>query len=103
MAKRIERREEMAGLLARREREGLSYRELSEQCGIPAATLSWWSHRLRAESRPAFAEVTVVDAEGSAGDSSGVLIRVDDVTVEVARDFDAAVLARVIDVVRSRC
>jgi hypothetical protein len=37
----------MAALLARRERDGLSLRELSEATGIPFGTLSWWSWRLR--------------------------------------------------------
>lgn len=37
----------MAALLARRERDGLSLRQLAEQSGIPCGTLSWWSWRLR--------------------------------------------------------
>jgi hypothetical protein len=37
----------MAALLARRERDGLSLRALSEETGIPFGTLSWWSWRLR--------------------------------------------------------
>ena len=32
--------------LARRRREGLTFRELSELSGIPAGTLAWWSHKL---------------------------------------------------------
>jgi len=47
----------MTRLLALREREGLSLRELAEQFDIPEGTLSWWAHRLRAEKRPAFTEV----------------------------------------------
>lgn len=37
----------MAALLARRESDGLSLRQLSEESGIPFGTLSWWSWRLR--------------------------------------------------------
>jgi len=40
----------MVALLARREREGLSLRELSTKTGIAVGTLSWWSWRLRQDS-----------------------------------------------------
>lgn len=43
----MQRRKEMAALLARRERDGLSLRALSEETGVPFGTLSWWSWRLR--------------------------------------------------------
>jgi len=41
----------MIALLARREREGLSLRELSAKTGIAAGTLSWWSWRLRHDAQ----------------------------------------------------
>ena len=63
MASREVRRRQMTRLLARRESEGLSLRELSECSGIPVGTLSWWAHRLRAESGPAFAELVVAECE----------------------------------------
>lgn len=61
MGKQTDRRREMERLLARREREGLSLRALARETGIPFGTLSWWSHRLRAESTPGFCEVQVVE------------------------------------------
>lgn len=39
----------MERLLRRRERQGLSYRELSEESGVPIPTLSWWSRKLERE------------------------------------------------------
>ncbi len=52
-------------LLRRRDREGLTYRELSESSGIPAGTLAYWSSRLRRDTTPAgFDELRVVEDEG---------------------------------------
>lgn len=39
----------MRRLLARREREGLTFAELSQQSGVPLGTLASWSSRLRSE------------------------------------------------------
>ena len=64
MVKRTDRRREMERLLARRKREGMSLRCLSEETGIPMGTLSWWSHGLREEKdekMPGFREVRVVE------------------------------------------
>ena len=52
----------MEEVLAFREQEGLSLRQLSEEFGIPVGTLSWWAHRLRGEGEPAFTEVRVSEA-----------------------------------------
>jgi len=46
---REERRERIRRLLERREREGLTYRELAELSGESANTLAWWASRLRQE------------------------------------------------------
>lgn len=51
-----ERREEIRRWLALRTSEGLTFAELSRCSGIPLATLTWWSSRLRREeaaARPA--------------------------------------------------
>ena len=37
------------GLLAEREREGLTMRALSERSGVPVQTLSYWASKLRRE------------------------------------------------------
>lgn len=41
----------MGRLLARRDREGLTYRELAEETGVSERTLAWWSWKLRRERR----------------------------------------------------
>lgn len=48
----MRRRERMAALLARREREGVSLQALSDETGIPVGTLSWWNWRLRHDAGP---------------------------------------------------
>ena len=48
MAKRHER-VTMERLLRRRRREGLTFRELSEDSGVPTPTLAWWSRKLEWE------------------------------------------------------
>jgi len=97
--KQRNRREEIRRLLARRVREGLTYRELSERTGINPGTLSWWARKLRREEGPAFAEVVVED---SAGDST-LELRVGAVSLRVARGFDPELLGRVLDVLERRC
>lgn len=53
------RRQQMAALLARRDREGLTYEELSEVSGVPAGTLASWKSRFRREQQGSeFAELT---------------------------------------------
>ena len=42
-------REVYAAAIARREREGLTWRRAAAQAGIPLQTLMWWRHRLREE------------------------------------------------------
>lgn len=97
MAKR-NRREEIARLLAQRERRGLTYRELSERSGVAAQTLSWWAWKLRreaTESPPAFVEVELpVDEPGPAFEveaPGGFVLR-------VPPDFDASALRRLLEV-----
>ena len=48
MARRHQRRT-IERLLRRRQRDGLSYRELSEESGIPIPTLAWWAGKLERE------------------------------------------------------
>ncbi len=67
MPRREDRRREITRLLAQRETQGLSLRDLSERSGIPIGTLSWWSYRLRQESKPAFVELQL-----SSNDNVGI-------------------------------
>lgn len=89
-------RKQMAALLARRERDGLSLRELAAKTGIAAGTLSWWSWRLRQDSqekpedRGGFVEVVAEPAVRSRGVQvaieleNGIRLEVDD-EVDVER------------------
>ena len=62
--KQRRRREEIERWLEVRDREGLTIRETADRAGIPAGTLSWWTHRLRQERRAGFVEVVpVLDAD----------------------------------------
>lgn len=91
----------MRRLLERRARQGLTYRELSEQSGVPASSLSWWSWKLRHEARSdgGFVELEVVDEGGG----SGVEIELGSGhRVHVSPGFDEETLRRVV-VVLSSC
>lgn len=94
----------MAALLVRREREGLSLRQLSEESGIPFGTLSWWSWRLRqaggAERGGERAFVEVVAADRCGGDE--VVVRLDNgVAVEARAGTDTAWLRDLVAALRS--
>lgn len=63
-------------LLAEQRRSGLSIRAFARERGVPAGTLSAWTHELkkrdaaraaRQESGPEFVPVSVVGAEGESG------------------------------------
>lgn len=47
----MDRREQMRGWLVRRERLGLTLRELSLETGVPVGTLGHWAWKLRQEVR----------------------------------------------------
>jgi len=51
------RRSEIVRLLRKRARRGLTYRELSEESGIPAPTLAWWSRKLEQEAGSGHGEI----------------------------------------------
>ena len=64
-------RSEIAAILDRRDREGLTYEELAERTGVAKSTLSWWSwrrrreggQRKRSERIRGFAEVVTVSEQ----------------------------------------
>lgn len=64
----MERRQQMQKWLAVRERDGLTYRELSVRVGVPANSLCQWAWRLRHEAAAAvpkqrgFVQLTVAGA-----------------------------------------
>lgn len=47
----MDRREQMRTWLDRRERLGMTLRELSEETGVPVGTLGHWAWKLRQEGR----------------------------------------------------
>ncbi|MCP4119558.1 MAG: hypothetical protein GY944_11850 [bacterium] len=99
------RRPDIQRLLERRSRHGLTFREISEESGIPIPTLSYWAAKVRREAEddePAstrFVSVNVIDDErpGRIAIELGSAIRV---TVE--RGFDDEHLTRVLSVL-ARC
>lgn len=48
-------------LVAERERESLTWGELSERSGVPISTLQEWGRRLREQTPPAFLSVGSVE------------------------------------------
>ena len=63
---RRHRRPDIERLLSRRARQGLTFRELSEESGIPIPTLSYWSSKLRRQEEAPetqFVPVEVADSE----------------------------------------
>ena len=53
--------ERMRGALVRKDREGLTYEELSPETGIPVSTLGYWRRKLRYEREVVFEEVGIED------------------------------------------
>ncbi len=103
---RDHRRREMERWLGKRERAGLTYRELSEESGIPMATLSWWSRRLAEDAeRGASCELVAVEVvEEQPLEEAAIEIRCGDtLKVVVPPDASEAHLSRVLRAVASAC
>ena len=93
----------MAALLARRERDGLTLRELSEETGIPFGTLSWWSWRLRHSSGDCASEGGFVEVVASVPrDREAVVVRIsNDIEIEVPSGTDVTWLGSLAAALRS--
>ncbi len=61
--KERQNRKGMEVLLARRLSEGLTYRELAEQSGIPIYTLNYWATKFRGEGQVGDAEPELLRVE----------------------------------------
>jgi len=97
---------EISKLLAIRDREGLTYDELSARTGLAATTLQWWAWRLRSEERDsnAFVEVELGEAEVAADEDSGVMVRIDaGLEIRLSRSFDTETLRRVVTTLAGPC
>jgi hypothetical protein len=99
--------EHMKRLLARRERAGWSFPELSRRTGLPVWKLYWWHRRFekpKAARRPrrTFVPVQVVGAPRGEGPPLEVITR-SGVRIRVPADFQAEHLRRVIEALEAAC
>ena len=99
--------ERMKILLARRERRGWSWTELSRRCGLPVWKLQWWRRRL-ARERPArrsdraFVPVQVV-ASSRVDSSPFEVITTSGVRILVPVNFNADHLRRLVKALEPGC
>src|SRR3990172_4755846 len=99
--------ERMKTVLARRERHGWSWAELSRRSGLPVWKLRWWQARL-ANKRPArrpgrtFVPVQIVDSP-SRGSSPVEIITSSGIRIRVAVEFNADHLRRVVKALEPAC
>lgn len=98
----------MTSLLARREREGLSYRALEELTGISRNTFAFWAAKLRSESEScevpnAAPFVELIATEDSPHEESPIEIVIGAHVLRVRRGFDARTLSRVLSAIATPC
>ena len=99
--------ERMKSLLARRERRGWSWAELSRRCALPVWKLQWWRGRL-AKKRPArrsnrsFVPVQIV-AQSRSDSSPLEVVTTSGVRILVSADFNAEHLRRVMKALETAC
>ena len=101
--KRRHHRPDIERLLSRRARQGLTFRELSEESGIPIPTLSYWaSKQRRVEEEPETQFVPVEITEDV--DVGTILIETESgLRLHIEPGFDEAHLVRVLSVLEPRC
>lgn len=99
----------MRQLLARWERSGLTLAEFARRAGMPAGTLGWWRHALRAGERSTaasrFLELPVRRALAAARPPAPAPFEIvcgDGTVVRVPAAFDADALDRLLGVVAGR-
>ena len=99
----------MTDLLARKARDGSSYRALEEETGISRHTIAAWAARLRREAagdeekRSAFVELVAVEPTEEATAETAIEIVVGHRVLRVRRGFDAPTLSRVLGVLALPC
>lgn len=91
-------------LLERRARLGLTFREISEESGIPIPTLSYWASKRRREQAAEEPATHFVPIEIEGDDLSGAIVIElgPSVRVTVEPGFDEEHLSRVLSVL-ARC
>ena len=101
-------REQVRRWLAKRDREGLTYRELSVCVGVPANTLCQWAWRFRHESarpaaeEPAFVQLTSAPSRGTSSSQRVEIVLRSKRRVIVDAAMDSAVLTRLLEAIE-RC
>ena len=94
-----DRRVEMAALFALRQRERLTWRQLSSRSGIPVATLTSWQQKIHKEARPRPAFVEVAAAPAAPRPAAAFTLELGDgLRVQVPAAFDADSLLRLLGV-----
>lgn len=97
----------MQALLARRERQGLTWAELSRHCKLPVWKLRWWQRRLSPAPRtrkalPSFVPVQVVPPARTDSPALEVMTP-SGFRLRVPVDFDADHLRRVVRALEGPC
>ena len=93
-------RPDIQRLLERRARHGLTFREISEESGIPVPTLSYWASKQRRDEDSGESSLQFVSVAVDGEDHSGAIaIELGPaVRVTVERGFDEEHLTRVLSV-----
>lgn len=89
-------RPDILRLLERRARHGLTFRELSEESGIPIPTLSYWASKLRREGVDFETRLVEVEIVEDADASSITIESPSGLRVTVEPGFDSEHLSRVL-------
>ena len=100
MARDDARRDRIRRLLDRREREGLTFRELAERSGIPAGTLGSWAWKLRQEAAAqedtGFVELVEAEDVPTPARASFEIVLEHGRRILVRAPFDESALARLV-------
>jgi len=99
--------ERIESLLARRERRGLTWFQLSAESGVPATTLQWWQRRLRQPKRrrrASFVPVAITESTPPAAPPVAleVVLRTG-ARIQVPAGFDPEHLRRVVEALETGC
>lgn len=105
MTSREEKRALYERLIRRKKEARLTYRELSEESGIPARRLIWWGARLAKErtKRRSNTFVEVVPSEGAAGETSFEVVLCNERRIRVPAAFEERSLLRLVALLESGC
>lgn len=105
MARTRHDRKRIEALLRKRERQGLTWLQLSSTSGVPVSTLSWWSSRLRREgrstaSRGSFVELLPASEDPTSSSRVEIVLR-SGVQLLVREEIEAAALRRLVAALES--